>query len=133
MKANELRIGNIIKYIDKPIICDINTIYAVSKCVEPTILYSPIPITDEWLLKLCFENTDKLGLFWDLKMPNFDSILQVWCVNKKISSILQVWCVNKKISICRNGIAAYHSDCNYVHQLQNLYFALTGKELKINF
>jgi len=120
MKANELRIGNIIKYIDKPIICDINTIYAVSKCVEPTILYSPIPITDEWLLKLCFENTDKLGLFWDLKMPNFESILQVWCVNKKIS-------------ICRNGIAAYHSDCNYVHQLQNLYFALTGKELKINF
>lgn len=111
MKANELRIGNIIKYIDKPIICDINTIYAVSKCVEPTKLYEPIPITFEWLLKSGFTSHSCLPNTWSHcnGLIGYDSFNN--CVR-----VDQTWL----------------GKMPFLHQLQNLYFVITGEELEIN-
>lgn len=53
--SNELRNGNWINYIGKPIKVNIETIYAVSKCVGETAMYQPIQLTEEWLVKLGFE------------------------------------------------------------------------------
>lgn len=76
----------------------------------------PILITAEWLLKFGFV---KDGKVCSLKMPDYDATIQLWDRNGDMS-------------ICRSGIAAYHFPCKYVHQLQNIYYALTGEELQPN-
>jgi hypothetical protein len=83
--------------------------------------FDPIPLTEEWLLKFGFK-----------KERHFDLI---------------VYAIHPTDGILRSLLAiAYHEDgehfCNindkwipnkikHVHQLQNLYFALTGEELII--
>jgi hypothetical protein len=36
-----------------------------------------------------------------------------------------------KMLVCRSGMYSIGAPCEYLHQLQNLYFALTGEELNI--
>jgi len=107
MKASELRIGNWI-YNDRS-----RSQYEVPSqeiSLVGYILdhYEPIPLTEEWLLKFGFEN-NKLS----------------------VAGILEF--VYHKGSVYIRGIsgAIHPRDCQYVHQLQNLYHALTGEELTI--
>jgi hypothetical protein len=77
----------------------------------------PIPLTEEWLLKLGFKRIKK-GIGWD-KLSDGKLILVEVPTNK-------------------GNIVAFNYDADkynylkYVHQLQNLYFALTGVELQLN-
>jgi hypothetical protein len=105
MEAKELRIGNLIKFPfnEKPIIVS----EAVIKyCFEDNKLYDPIPLTDEWLLKLGFKLEN--NAYW-----------------------------NENVSILGLENDRYiHFDggrvfIRTVHQLQNLFFALKGKELTL--
>ena len=117
MKAQELRIGNWIETLSGmeqcvDVLCDsVNT-----KSIEG-INYgeiNPIPLTEEWLVKFGFEKRRYIheGIifgkdeFWDLE----------YYIAHDIYEISQLEIDNLK----------------YVHQLQNLYFALTGNELEIN-
>ena len=69
----------------------------------------PIPITEEWLLKFGFEKqTDVCGFKW----------------HKGNFYILQV---GKNSFYCDYSLVFA---IDYIHQLQNLYFALTQKELE---
>ena len=81
--------------------------------------YKPIPLTKEWLLKFGFVKEERYyargvhqRLFSGLMNLKFDRLLQMW-----------VFSVGRYSDITR---------IEYVHQLQNLYFALTGEELTIN-
>jgi hypothetical protein len=69
--------------------------------------YQPIPLTEDWLLKFGFEG-------WDLG---------------KYTIIL----TNGNFFDFQNGLEGVPiaKNIKHVHQLQNLYFALTGEELKI--
>lgn len=104
MKANELRIGNLV-YCP-----EMDTNDYVSKthfnCPE---LYEPIPLTEEWLLKFGFDVSVGWAEKDDFKMgqPDDDWINELWSIRYE----------KKYVKI------------QYVHQLQNLYFALTGQEL----
>src|SRR5687768_2431860 len=119
MKAEELMIGNFIYYSDQNSIDDymivtgINKNKVITEWNEPDecdgIAYDldaiiPIPITDEWLKRFCFlrrtENTHELAPIILIQTGDSFTFLanQRW---------VHLW---------------------YVHQLQNLYFALTGKE-----
>jgi hypothetical protein len=74
----------------------------------------PIPLTKEWLLKfglLNLNDIETLGgsVFIDIKNKSFG--------------------IGGSDSVT-NGMI-YYAECEHVHQLQNLYFALTGEELKI--
>jgi hypothetical protein len=70
--------------------------------IEYISLYDPIPLTEEWLLKFGLMSIKtELGL-WN----NGDAIYFNYGLEKSIQ-------------------------LKYVHQLQNLYFALTGEELEI--
>lgn len=73
----------------------------------------PIPITEEWLLKFGFsiEDNNSYQLDTDLGFSIWGRIGQAFNVYVNSDSI-----GNEK---------------QYVHELQNLYFALTGKELKL--
>lgn len=77
----------------------------------------PILLTEEWLIEFGFEKTHPNGWVWSLKMPRNDATLQIWFGNDCMS-------------ICRSGIEAYNFECKYIHQLQNLYWCLRGKELE---
>ena len=122
MKASELRIGNLI-YVDSKLRYVFGTIYKTiqhnyhSKNSTYSENYEnecePIPLTEEWLLKFGFEK--ELG--WD-NMVYFNNN-------------------GMHIYLCENGKESwleYENDIvlKSVHQLQNLYFALTNKELIIN-
>jgi hypothetical protein len=71
--------------------------------------FEPIPLTEEWLLKFGFEWKNH-GLHKDnWVIRQFGGDWTIFLSNEKY---------NFDIKLC------------YVHQLQNLYFALTGEELK---
>ena len=104
MKANELRVGNLVhaKKLStgeqKVIEITINNIIYHSG-------YSPIPLTEEILLKCGFK----------------DNCFNEWIYVKHIIDDIYSVCINQNM-VC---------PIKYVHQLQNLYLSLTGKELKI--
>jgi hypothetical protein len=133
MKANELRIGNLY---------DHNGEY---KTVTPDVILEvwiaernwvkPIALTEEWLLKFGLKREDKSP-------------------TREHSQYFSKWVMDYKYSFAyapfREDWGFYHSytdasndednnkfdfiSCGikHVHQLQNIYFALTGEELKLN-
>jgi hypothetical protein len=118
MKANELRIGNTINLHRKPINISAGFIarYDFEEKNGFNLLVSaePIPLTEDWLLKLGF-----------IENPYDDRYeLGSWYLNcDKTRGILDIW---------PDNIIGEFVYLQYVHQLQNLYFALTGTELIIN-
>lgn len=139
IKASELRIGNIvwesssftpspegyeeivvgaINDIDKVVLDSQNNIYSYD------YLY-PIPLTPEWLRKFGFTTLDA------------ETDIEVWGFDDESNG--------EEFSIVSDGIDTqlplyFEYDLGYrnvrkeikhVHQLQNLYFSLTGEELTI--
>ena len=135
MEAKELRIGNYIETIGGineivvDVLCDcVNTDH------HENILYDwakPIPLTEEWLLKFGFvvEDDDFYFIVFDNKTENNgtegNSFIDKIIIDKgsKRSESYLVWLSN---SI--SGLMVCYR-LKHVHQLQNLYHALTGKEL----
>jgi hypothetical protein len=118
MKANELRIGNFVNsdvygdYQVKGISFNEKGTNLVFKDFnhypEANNLKSlkPIPLTEEWLLKFGFAYD---GFCWSFKLHQIRLI---------VGSPYPYWIDS-----------SYVCDIEYVHQLQNLYFALTQQEL----
>ena len=109
MEARELRIGNFVSTPHAEVYeCDSLAINHV-QYGKPTV--NPIPLTEEWLLKFGFEKMTKGYCFHN---GSFGLFFDNW--------ILQL--ETPVTSIELNHI-------KFVHQYQNLYFALTGEELTI--
>ena len=117
MKANELRIGNLVLSqwengkIHKIKATDL---LDLEQGMDPES-FQPIPLTEEWLLRMGFVVTDKNDYyeFYDLDR------LMVF-VGIQTKSIFATW------NDCQIEITI---DDLPVHKLQNLTFALTGEEL----
>lgn len=109
MDAKELMIGN---WVLKPNAMDGYNI-GMFKVSEFKYLkhFKPIPITEEWLLKMGFEKDGELGY-------------RYYLLSKSLAYDLDDNCI--RISDSWEWVKIYH-----VHQLQNLYFVLIGKELTI--
>ena len=103
MKSNELRIGNYIK-TDLGIQIVIPFLFRALESIENDC--EPIPLTEDWLCKFGFE---KDSFYWSLKDLSID------------------FEKNGYSYVIGSGATGF----KYVHQLQNLYFALTGEELTI--
>jgi hypothetical protein len=120
MNANELRLGNYVahSHIKNGVECEFAEVESiwftglsnhygvgVDKYSGTNDSVKPIPLTEEWLLKFGFEKA-----------------LNGW------------WCPDEVVSY-KEGYAGFgtntYTQIKHVHQLQNLYFALTGKELEI--
>ena len=119
MDCKELRIGNLIYWNNIP--CPVVHISVNDVCVADltqTKLSSNlhyldeglnlIPLTEEWLVKFGFE-----------KDAEEDYCKGDFCFR---------WQFDKLTLLC--DIGHIQPPLLYVHQLQNLYFALTGEELK---
>jgi len=128
MKANELRIGNYVKlmlnYEDYE---NIQVTLQSLECVEKKMGdYEPIPLTEEWLYKFGFKDIDKSDNdYITYTDSNHDYYLQ-----------LDVRRRDGKYTILDNSFDDLRDfsmvDISYVHQLQNIYFVLTGEELTLN-
>lgn len=108
LKANQLRIGNWFIQYDEPEQFD-GDFYHLSDIKF-------IPLTEEWLLKFGFERTDQ-------KDNSNDD--WTWLFYQKDS----IYIDGSDLTIeTASGIVI---KLEYVHQLQNLYFALTRDELTL--
>jgi hypothetical protein len=118
MKANELRIGNYVYFHGDVEEINIDH-FNIFNILKDGILL-PIPLTEEWLLKFGFEKVNnELTNIAPLNLPctfNLPNTPFSFCQGKLIlTTSTGDFCVNTE----------------YVHQLQNLYFALTGEDLKL--
>jgi hypothetical protein len=110
IQANELRVGNYVyDFSGKPVV-------VVRTTFGATPLETPIPLTPEILEKCGFEEINIIhvderpydGSIGDYQIKQFKSRM-------------------------KNGYYLSHqTKLLYLHQLQNLYFALTGEELTVN-
>lgn len=118
--ANELRIGNWVNFDTHngvmPMRIESIRKEAISACFEVSYFddekTSPIPLTPEVLEKCGFDYTESLHRLGELEIgyDNEDFMLMQYSLRYKKAIILKV---------------------KYLHQLQNLYFALTGEELTV--
>lgn len=130
MEAKELRIGNLIKCLNTNNGLDIALIvdsisfgligcYDIKK--EHCHFYGsiekvyPIPLTEEWLVKFGFKNDNFYNTY----------ALKEYCIDIKDGEF------NVMNDPCSSAGCYYLTTIKYVHQLQNLYFALTGEELEL--
>jgi hypothetical protein len=121
MKANELRIGNLLQ-------SDTNTIIKIVGVVKKDIYYyhnkknlyvlelnnlnfQPLELTEEWLLKFGFE----------ILLTDNDSVL--YRLNSQDVNIHPIGGFTYGV----RGVPLVK--IKYINQLQNLYFALTNEEL----
>ena len=124
MNAKELRIGNLVYKSLKSgngrkIECKTN-MHDLLRIEEDRIFnYEPIEITEEWLLKFGFENVHTDWFYKDIVKTNSYQ----FCFNICLS--------NGKITLDSGFDENSIIKLKYVHQLQNLYFALTGAELTV--
>lgn len=122
LDAKDLRIGNYLNknlksgngrtLTDKIGCQDIVRIYQNTGSIN----YEPIELTEEWLLRFGFERHELDNWFY-LKIINDWTRLNI----------------NINGSVCELSISNHGAVINvaYVHQLQNLYYALTQKELTL--
>jgi hypothetical protein len=132
LKSVELRIGNY--YIENK---KIRTVRAADilnlERMESNGFNSdmnPIPISKEWLVNFGFDNDKEVC--WE----KFEQMRWVKYENNYICVRLMkhdfAWWIILEINASGEHIGINIGDFEYVHQLQNLYFALTGKELKVD-
>lgn len=118
MKATELRIGN---YIKQP--NGVNTVFCISDGEDvntfPEEEIEPIPLTEEWLLKF--------GWVWNTECNSYEKY-----PNGDARMNLAYKSGNNSYTMFNYVLKAIIADrIWYVHQLQNLYFSLTGNELEL--
>ena len=105
MEVKSLRIGNLLFNDSVVVEIDARSIFDIwdDKGLKN---YKPIPLTEEWLLRFGIDKKDRV-------------------INGNF---------NIGVLYYNGGIDYFEFDVTHikhVHQLQNLYFALTGKELTI--
>lgn len=116
--ANELRLGNLVNFMED------DTIFTVEEIVTDGIgvhneeestwieidQFSGIPLTEEWLLKFGF----------------------TWSHYHQDTAQREYYGINEYY-VCKLNNRFYYENTKleYIHQLQNLVFALTGTELEL--
>ena len=122
MKVEELRVGNyvLLKKHGGYINYEISSGFDLYKLDESDCAdISPIPLNEELLLRLGFK--DKSTSLTDVKFSN--NIVTIYMDENSF------YCLD----VLNQGSGIYTIFINiiHLHQLQNLYFALTGEELTI--
>lgn len=133
MKASELRIGNLLQKSNGQIFTvsrldNTNDVQVLEERGLLTLGYNlfGIPLTEENLLKFGFQKEGKTIFFLDIGQ-NLRFCIPIANTDKKIYFEINQYDWNSM----EGNYCEFFTNCLYVHQLQNLYFALTGEELII--
>ena len=129
MKIQELRIGNKVSFKDTVVeIAGVSGIVYSFGAIDVTIFrggktemhdlktLSPIPLTEDILLKSGFELSDRDWDYWDPK--------------EELSFCMSIFGDGLFFS-AGEGITLNKYPIEYVHQLQNMFYVITGKELGV--
>ena len=109
MRANELRVGNWVSQYG------LNFKLELEDFKKPNL--NPIPLTEEWLLKFGFEEQGK-SIIFSIEHQGMKLVIDIYQGLNNIHLVFE-------------NMSAPLIKIKYVHQLQNLFFALTGEELKL--
>ena len=113
---NELRLGNLVRVSDRTLqVVGVGKHHIGLQGLIPIEEIDPIPITPEWL--------ERMGIYWDIYWQGRTD--GNWVITEGNEHGNWRIAYGKR----RNDIIMWN--LKYVHQLQNLYFALTGEELTI--
>lgn len=137
ISANELRIGNYVtdhlgrtqkvaETRSDAYICYLSNGVKLKYKLNTT---QPIPLTEEWLLKLGLKRGgyDMIEV-WHPDKPRF---VMVGYLDDEEDNDYLGWNYNHE-GTTEEEYGSSRIYIRYVHQLQNLYFALCGEELKLN-
>lgn len=119
IKPNELRIGNYVQWSDEP------GVYVpwmhghwLGTFNKNYPFPEPVPLTSEWLLKFGFEKTT--GLTWSLSHEKTYSVYRK--SDLTYNEIQAAWWYDGRL---------LKKQPDFVHEIQNLHYDLTGEELTI--
>ena len=123
MKAEELRIGNIVlannvneQALEPHVIKD-------GTDIDNAMWYWGLPLSEEWMLKLgFFESKIRQGVYLKPIFGKFTIDSEDFLFDIK---------QGMHLVDLSDLIIHYGSEIKFVHELQNLYLALTGEELTI--
>jgi hypothetical protein len=118
MKAEELRIGNYVALPNNIVVKISRKDFAIYKGLANIEDYNPIPLTEEWLLKFGFEKKS-----WIPTNNRKDKLFENCLIKNEIVINTNI---NGSFYLCGCTVFTY---IFHIHQLQNLYFALTNEEL----
>jgi len=128
IQANELRLGNLVyvynklnneKIVNK---VDVSDLQLLTGQLKSPIEIKPILLNEEFLLKLGFKKYSKgvYELVLDSKLDN------------NLCAFLSDNDLCHRVDYCKGISPMIRFHCQSVHSLQNIFFALTNQELKIN-
>lgn len=134
MKANELRLGNWVNIPSCGINATIDIIGNKRFCIDNTNIdldtddtsfdledASPIQLTEEWLLRFGFS---EIGITANTEYYVLE-VSENMDIEVELNPSRVLLSVGREINVVASELKM-----EYVHQLQNLYFVLTGKELQ---
>lgn len=130
IKANDLRLGNALHYQSSDgsisvCILDLDGLkFAIESPSKFNMHYSPINLTEEILILLGFSNEDYNAGYMGIDFKSGNMILDfVLCKPKSKGD----W------NDCFTYDLEFHRfvSVEYVHELQNLYYVITGNELPL--
>lgn len=130
MKANDLRIGNWIRYEDKLVqVVQLSSLMILCQRDENQFLvnhepeiFQPIELTEDILIKIGFKKNIIYGSTIEY-LPINNDLVSVFCTKEKQNIKIQI--------VCENATETIVKYIKYIHQLQNAYYCLTGQELKV--
>lgn len=120
MIQNELRIGNIIYHRGTETIWSLSDFERLNDGTYTVRDICPVPLTEEWIIKLGFKKI--IGYYIEI---DDNKNLELAINNDSCEIQYYVYFRNKD----SDDYCLLRKDLKYVHQLQNLYHALTGEEL----
>jgi hypothetical protein len=132
IQENEIRVGNYFNRIfsinDKLgyIKWDSSDWYREGECIDSFEYYEPIPLTEDILLKCGFKLVKLKTSIKDFYVVYY----------KKDNFVVYIMSDFFEVELINNSGEQFNLFKTFkkeLHTLQNLYFALTGEELQINF
>ena len=136
MKANEIRIGNLVNYWKQNQMVSVTGVLRESLCADgychgkgalSIFQFKPILLTEYWLLNFGFVLTPN----FEYKIFASEDGLVTLCLNsydEKLSELCV--CIEQDLEEEDKSHAnIFLNNIKFVHELQNLYFTLRGEEL----
>ena len=113
IQAQDLRIGNWVSNGEVEFQLASKDIYHLDIYVN-RVIANPIPISPEWLERFGFQKI--IGCGWQLDIET-----NHYCLYSENGKYVDLFVYSDEVG----------EQCKYIHQLQNLYFALTGEEITV--
>ena len=129
--TNEVRIGN---WVEMEYSKEVRYTTIQPSCFSVNIdkFYLPIPLDEDWFKKFGFESK-----YEEFDEKDFPCVVEYWLFTNPVTRFEVDYSVKTGYTVNIANVPTGHSliintKLHYVHQLQNLFFAITGSELQFN-